>query len=218
MCFSATASFITAAATGAIGVATVLRVDHPREMPLAAIPLIFSVQQVIEGMLWITLGNGMNPQLSSMLANVYIVIALLVWPVFAPFAAGLIEHERSRRLAIYALLLLGVALALFTAIAVVNAPYSAQIIGRSICYVSAAPYPSTGVAVYILCTCGTLLVSSSRFLRYLGMAVSAGLLISAAFYFFNFLSVWCFFAAASSAAIFLHFAPFRVRQPWPQSP
>ena len=100
MCFSATASFATAAATGAMGVVTVMRVDNVREAPLAAIPLVFCVQQAIEGALWVTLGHGADANLSGVLANAYIVIALMFWPVFAPFAAGLIEQARPNRLII----------------------------------------------------------------------------------------------------------------------
>ena len=49
MCFSATASFSAASITGVIGVATLRQVKHPRELLLAAMPLLFAVQQAIEG-------------------------------------------------------------------------------------------------------------------------------------------------------------------------
>jgi hypothetical protein len=55
MCFSPLASFTTAALTGVIGVVAIGRVARPSELPLAAIPLFFGVQQAIEGGLWLVL-------------------------------------------------------------------------------------------------------------------------------------------------------------------
>ena len=45
MCFSASASFVTAGITGAIGIVALTRVKGPREVPLAATPLLFAFQQ-----------------------------------------------------------------------------------------------------------------------------------------------------------------------------
>ena len=42
MCFSAVASFVAAGVTGGIGVVSLARVKEPRELPLAAAPIIFS--------------------------------------------------------------------------------------------------------------------------------------------------------------------------------
>ena len=55
MCFSAPASFVAAAVTGAVGVAAMMRVHRREELPLAAMPLFFAVQQAIEGFLWLSL-------------------------------------------------------------------------------------------------------------------------------------------------------------------
>ena len=58
MCFSATASFSAASITAVIGIATLRQVKHPRELLLAAMPLLFAVQQAIEGALWVSLPAG----------------------------------------------------------------------------------------------------------------------------------------------------------------
>ena len=49
MCFSAAASFIASGTTGALGVATLWHTRAAREVPLASTPLLFGVQQFIEG-------------------------------------------------------------------------------------------------------------------------------------------------------------------------
>ena len=43
MCFSATANFVGSAALGAIGVVTLTKVKHRREMLFAALPVLFAL-------------------------------------------------------------------------------------------------------------------------------------------------------------------------------
>ncbi|GAV20644.1 hypothetical protein MMIC_P1616 [Mariprofundus micogutta] len=51
MCFSATASFIAGGALTAIGVKTVKLAANRAELPFVSIPLLFGIQQIIEGVL-----------------------------------------------------------------------------------------------------------------------------------------------------------------------
>ena len=50
MCFSAEADFVSGAVIGAIGIATLTKVDRPRELPLAVLPLAFALHQVARGL------------------------------------------------------------------------------------------------------------------------------------------------------------------------
>ena len=54
MCFSATASFSAGVVLIGLGTLTLRAASHPRELLLAAIPLLFGMQQVIEGAIWLT--------------------------------------------------------------------------------------------------------------------------------------------------------------------
>ncbi len=58
MCFSATASFIAGSALSAGGIVTLRMTARRAEIPFAMIPLLFGVQQLIEGMVWLSLANG----------------------------------------------------------------------------------------------------------------------------------------------------------------
>ena len=55
MCFSATASFMVGGSLTLLGAVMLKRVTHKAELPFAAIPLLFGIQQVIEGMLWLSI-------------------------------------------------------------------------------------------------------------------------------------------------------------------
>ena len=58
MCFSATASFTTGLLLLALGTVTLRMAQRPIERPDAAIPLLFGVQQLSEGLVWLGLTGG----------------------------------------------------------------------------------------------------------------------------------------------------------------
>jgi hypothetical protein len=58
MCFSAGASFAGGVIITGIGVATIREVHKPSQMIFASIPVFFSVQQIMEGCLWLTLPDA----------------------------------------------------------------------------------------------------------------------------------------------------------------
>jgi hypothetical protein len=49
MCFSATANFVGSGVLGAVGIVTLTKVKHRRELLFAALPALFAVHQFIEG-------------------------------------------------------------------------------------------------------------------------------------------------------------------------
>ena len=51
MCFSATASFSAGAFLLGLGTLTLKSARRPRELPFAAIPLLFAIQQLSEGVI-----------------------------------------------------------------------------------------------------------------------------------------------------------------------
>jgi hypothetical protein len=206
VCFSAPTSFVVATGIGLVGAAAISRASERREIPLASIPLLFAAQQAIEGGLWLALGSEGLSYWVSPLANSFMVLALVAWPVWAPLAAGLVEPNRLRRLAMGALLVLAIAIAFRAASGMWTQPYEACVVQYSISYASGVHYSPLQFAAYVLCTCGPFLLSSYRSLRIFGTIVLVGLAISAALYTYAYVSVWCFFGAAASLTIYLHFA------------
>jgi hypothetical protein len=206
VCFSAPASFAVAAGTGLAGAAAIGRASERREIPLASVPLVFAAQQAIEGALWLALGSEALSRWVSPLATAFMFSALVVWPVWAPLAATLVERNRVRRLAMIALLVLAVPLALRGVSGMWAHAYGACVVQNSIAYGNGLPYSPLQFARYVLCACCPFLLSSHRTLRIFGAIVLAGLIISASLYTFAYVSVWCFFAAVSSVTIYVHFA------------
>jgi hypothetical protein len=205
MCFSATASFASAALTGSIGVATLSRVRSSREIPLAAMPMAFAAQQAIEGVLWLALPQASEGALSSGLTYAFLLIALAFWPVFAPTAAYLVEPQARRRRIMTVCIGAGIALAGYLTVSAFSLPHTACISNGHITYDAniAAPYPIG--AVYLVATAVPLVASSHRAVSVMGWFIIVGSAISSFFYWSGFISVWCFFAAASSVASLVHF-------------
>ena len=54
MCFSATASFSAGTVLTMLGVATLRATRRKAEIPFAASPLLFGLQQIVEGLLWLS--------------------------------------------------------------------------------------------------------------------------------------------------------------------
>ena len=105
MCFSAFASFSAGVALLVIGGDSARRTRHAAELPYALIPLLFGVQQLLEGGLWLTLAE---PQqcLSALLTQGYSAFSQVIWPIYIPAAVYLLERPGWRRRAI-ALIALG---------------------------------------------------------------------------------------------------------------
>jgi hypothetical protein len=205
MCFSASASFVTAGITGAIGIVVLSRVREARELPLAATPLFFAVQQATEGLLWLTLPGAPDGSVSRGLTFLYLFFAESFWPWYAPAAVWLVEPDRNRRRAMAVCLAVGAGVGLYLLWWILSHPYSAAVLDGHIVYAAAYSQPGPVGVAYLAATGLPLLLSSQRTVVVLGAIVLAGLLVAYAFYWEAFISVWCFFAAAASVAILFHF-------------
>ena len=203
MCFSAPVSFGAAAILGGVGAMTVSKVAKPSELPLAVEPLIFAVQQGMEGLLWLTVPFGRSSGI--WLASAFAAIALILWPVLTPIAAALVEPKRKRRRLIYALLLPGGVVALYSAITIFTHPYLAWPASRALIYVNDDPYPPALAAAYLIAICAPPLISSSRILRIFGAIVLVGLAVSMLAFYESVVSVWCFFGTMASIALLGYF-------------
>lgn len=205
MCFSAAVSLSVAAGTGLIGGLTVTKVSAWRQLPLAAMPLIFAAQQGVEGLLWLSLARAHDGILIGGLANLFMLCAMVLWPIWVPLAVALIEPDRQRKLA------LGLAVVLALAVSVANlrdiwaSPYAVGVVQNRLAYFNGTLYSPLEYAAYVLCTCCPLL-SSHRMVRLFGAIIATGLFVSTLFYMVAFISVWCIFAAAGSVVLHLHFA------------
>jgi len=204
MCFSAVASFSSAAVISGVGVATVRKARRPKQKLFASIPLIFGFQQFAEGALWITLRSGSYDQLQNAAAYGFLTAALVVWPVLIPLSMYFMEEVRKRKYILAVLIVAGIIISASNAFSLLFYDVTAQIQGFHINY--RVDFPSAlGIfsLLYIPSTVFPLFVSSVRRMWILGVMITMALAISVIFFYGYVISVWCFFAALISVMIYV---------------
>lgn len=205
MCFSATASFITAGITGTIGILTLRRARGLNNLPLAATPVLFALQQGVEGLLWLNLPRSPEGPISTGLTYLFLFFAQVFWPVYVPITAALIEPNERRRKLIFVCVALGLGVGAFFLWPLVTQHHSALIMHDHIVYVTEYRYSDAVALTYLAAASLPLLVSSQRTVFALGAVILAGSVVAYVFYWEAFVSVWCFFAAGASVVLLWHF-------------
>ncbi|HSI21081.1 MAG TPA: DUF6629 family protein [Verrucomicrobiae bacterium] len=195
MCFSPEASFTAGVVLSAAGLYAMRQTKRRSALLFAAIPLVFGLQQLAEGVVWITFGQG---QLHACATTTYLVFAKAAWPLLVPLAVYFLETNFKRRKLILPLVVLGAATSAYLLWHVLRYPFTAHIVGPGLGYYASEPYPFTPAPFYFLATSFALLLSSRKVVNALGIATFVAAAIAAYLYTQSFLSTWCFFSALLS--------------------
>ncbi len=209
MCFSATASFATAGVTGGIGIIALSRMARRGEFMLAAMPIVFAIQQSIEGLLWLNLPLAPDGPASTTLTLMFLLLAQVFWPLYVPSMMLSVESDEIRRRLMLLWFVVGAGVATYLLWGILAGPHEARILSGHIVYVTEHPFPFAVGLAYLAATCLPLLLSTYRPLLILGVIVLTGCLTAYSFYWDSFVSVWCFFGATASAVILFHFEQAR---------
>ncbi|QDQ09154.1 DUF6629 family protein [Streptomyces spectabilis] len=196
MCWSATADLIAGAGITAVGIATVARAARrPRDLPLAALPLLLGAHQLIEAAVWHHDG-GSGPATTA-----WAVIALPLLPLWVPAAVLCAAPHRARRRLLVPLAA-GVATAATLAYALVTRTVTAEIRGHTVGYTLGLSHTGLIVTGYLIATIGSLLLSSDRVLTLLGVLTAIGAAVSVVLWQREFVSTWCASAAVASVVLY----------------
>ncbi len=198
MCFSAPVSFIASAGLTLLGGATFLAAKK-KDKVLVAIPLMFGIQQGFEGVQWLYLNKGSSSPLAG---YGFLFFALIVWPAYVPAFVFMLDKKHKPALRWF--VLLGAAVALY--FLGLLATHPVRIRERSACVSYAFDFPGEWVVLpgYLVAVFGSLFISSRPIFRWFGLAISVLAFIAWRLYMRNFISVWCFFAAAVSSMFFVY--------------
>ncbi len=205
MCFSPQADVGGGLLICAIGVDAVRHIGQRREfIALAWIPLLLGAHQFIEALVWLWLQGHVPRGIGHVALWAYLLIAFVVLPVFIPLAVIALEPTRRRRqmMAPFAVLGAVVAVTLFAAMA--RGPVAVRLAPYHLSYGIRLSDGFLVVALYVVAVCGPLLVSGYRNVALFGIVNLVAVIIIARLTISGFASVWCGWAAVSSAAITLH--------------
>jgi hypothetical protein len=204
MCFSPEASFAGGIVISSIGVAVVKKVHKPSQMVFAAIPLVFGVQQIAEGFLWLSLQYPEYHQVQNLSTYLYLTIARVLWPMLMPLSVLLMEQDDKKKKVLLILLMMGSSVSLYYTYCLMFLNVTPEIMGHHIRYIS--DYPESLALpvffIYSVASITPLFVSSIKRTRLFGTLMFLSSLVTGIFYFEYLTSVWCFFAAILSGVIF----------------
>ena len=189
-----------------LGTLTLKSASRPREVPFAAIPLLFAIQQLSEGVIWLTFRYE-APQLNTVMTHVYSFFSHVLWPAYVPVAVLLIEPVGRRRRALLAFVAAGVAVGAYLLYVLVAFPVVSRTIGQHVEYVSPHFFAAAVMTLYLLSTAFSPILSTHRMVKVFGVLALSSFALAYGFYATWFISVWCFFAALLSAVVYLQFLP-----------
>ena len=205
MCFSATANFVGSGALGAIGVVTLTRVKHRRELLFASLPALFAIHQFIEGFVWLGLDGILSPAVAHEMGAAFMLYAQGLLPFLLPLSVLLFESDRTSRTRMLPFLVLGGATTLYILWALTAFPTQVYIRENSIVYVNQATNNTAVAVLYVIVTCGSLFFSKVKAMVMFGAANLIILLAVTAVKRYAFTSLWCAYAAIASVIILAYF-------------
>lgn len=189
------------------GAYTAWQVPDRRQKLIATIPIMFGLQQLAEGGVWLSLGSGVSARVEHASILVFALFAYALWPLIIPWMMFAVETSLARRYALIALAAGGSFVGAVLLKYLITQPITASEHSGGIIYHFSAPdHAQAGLAIYVLATCGAMMISSIKIMRMTGLAI---LFAAGAVYFIHhetFASTWCFFAAMISTMIIVHYA------------
>ena len=205
MCFSATANFVGSGVLGTIGVVTLTKVKHRRELLFAALPTLFAIHQFMEGFVWLGLDGILSPAVAHDMGAAFMLYAQGLLPFLLPLSVFLFEADRKSRQRMLPFLALGLGTTLYILWALTAFPLQLYVRQNTIVYINQATNHMAVAVLYVIATCGSLFFSKNKMMVVFGAANLAILLIVMAFKRYAFTSLWCAYAAIASIIILVYF-------------
>ena len=214
MCFSATANFVGSGVLGTVGVVTLTKVKHRRELLFATLPILFAIHQFMEGFVWLGLDGILSAAVAHDMGAAFMLYAQGLLPFLLPLSVLLFEPTAKSRRRMLPFLVLGGGTTLYILWALTAFPLQLYVRGNSIVYINQATNNTAVALLYVIATCGSLFFSKIRMMVIFGAANLAILLVVMAFKRYAFTSLWCAYAAIACVIILAYFWRSRGERPF----
>jgi hypothetical protein len=209
--YFAVLNFTLSGAIGLVGILTLRKVSTPNEVLFALLPLLFALHQFTEGFVWLGVGGFIEPRALELASGIFIYYAQGVLPFLVPLAVWLIEKKMWRKKLLGFLTLLGVVLAAYTMYGLSTVPSSVTVVNNTLYYKNPWTQNYYDAIIYIVTTCGSLMLSSSISIALFGVLNLIGLTIIFLLRPYGFTSLWCLYAAAISGLLYFYFLERRIK-------
>jgi len=188
-----------------IGIAALRHVREPRSILFALMPMLFAIHQFTEGWVWLGLHGRIGKLALDHVAFLFMLYAQGILPLLMPAAVLLMEPPGWRRKVILGLTGVGALVCAWNVYGLVFLPSQVLLEQNSIAYRNVLTGNFWISCLYVLATCGALLLSTHRVVRAYGVLNVIVLTIAEIVKEYAFASVWCFYAAIMSTMIYLQF-------------
>lgn len=216
MCFSASVSYGAAAILLVTGAATTRGNPLKSHRMIAAIPILFGVQQAAEGIIWQTMGQGASSSFHQFAVFLYLTFVYVVWPSWLPWSLYNIEIIGTRKRILKILGVVGLGVSLLAVSMIYGLEIRAYVAGHSLAYSfpNLKKFWPAGIEfpLYLIPTMLPFFASSLRMVKRAGYLVFASLLLAQVVNQETTTSVWCFFAALISFYIAVNVLWVRSRE------
>jgi len=206
MCFSTVASVGASAIIGSIAVVAMVKAKTTPQRLFATIPFVFAIQQLVEGMLWLSLKNSSLAAWQPFFNYTFLVFALMIWPIWIPITIRMLETDAKRKKVLNILLCIGSII--FVVVGWMLFHYSAQVMGthHHLHYVVNFPLSLKKLVwlfslLYFMTTIISSFVSSIPRMKWLGIVFLLAYIFAMIFYSGFIVSVWCYFSALLSIVV-----------------
>jgi hypothetical protein len=212
MCFSATASFTAGATLSVLGIATLTQTRSKSEILLASFPLLFAVQQYIEGAVWLTIDVEAFDRVNSVSTYVFLFFATVIWPVLCPLSVYFVERRSDRRRAMVVLTLSGGGIGVYLFSFIFAHGVSPDVFSGNLLYdLRFIPGYELVKYLYLAVTVVPFLIAADGRLKAYGVLIIVSFGIAELFYNVTMVSVWCLFAAVLSGGLYLVFRDIKLK-------
>lgn len=219
MCFAPETDALVGGIVIAVGVDALRHAEEPRQLVLAALPVLFGVHELTEAFVWWGVEGHVAYSVEEVAVWIYLLFAFAALPTLVPIAVGLVERSSTRRRVIGAFGALGVAVAVELTISMFRGQIGAASGGWHVAYsVDALHFGGRLTGLYVIAVCGALLASSYRDLELLGALNLVVIPVLMWMTVSGFVSLWCFWAAIVSVVIAMHLRRAQAHERRPLDP
>jgi hypothetical protein len=199
MCFSASMDLTAGMLVTGLGVDALSHVTKREQKPLAVLPLILGVHQLVETVVWWRVDGQASAQASAVAVFVYLLIALGIVPLLVPYA--FLRLQLTKHGIACVCLAAGIAAMVINLWGMGHGPMTAHRAGHHLAYDVHVSYSQIGLPLYVIATCVPAILARSNLLKVFGVINLIVVSILAALAQSGVVSLWCVWAAFTSFLI-----------------